>query len=71
MCNIIDVMGGIIFVIKIFCYECIFLVKVVGIEIVVLVILLKLVKEIYCFNYDVFREEVKKGIFLCYEMLIV
>lgn len=71
MRNTTDVTGGIIFVTKIPCHECTPLVKVAGIETVVLATPLKPVKEIYRLNYDVFREEVKKGTFLCYEMLTV
>lgn len=69
MRNKTDVNGGIIFVTKIPCHECTPLVKVAGIETVVLATPLKSIKEIYRLNYEVFQEEVKKGTFLCYEMV--
>lgn len=65
--NATDVTGSVIFVTKIPCHECTPLVKVAGIETVVLPTSLKPVQEKYRLNYDVFREEVKKGSFLCYE----
>ena len=71
MRNTTDVTGGILFVTKIPCHECTPLVKVAGVETVVLATLLKPIKEKYRLNYDVFQEEVKKGTFLCYEMVIV
>ena len=71
MRNTTDVTGGILFVTKIPCHECTPLVKVAGIETVVLATPLKPIKEKYRLNYDVFQEEVKKGTFLCYEMVIV
>ena len=71
MRNTTDVTGGIIFVTKIPCHECTPLVKVAGIETVVLATPLKAIKETYRLNYDVFQEEVRKGTFLCYEMVTV
>jgi len=71
MRNTTDVTGGIIFVTKIPCHECTPLVKVAGIETVVLATPLKAIKESYRLNYDIFQEEVKKGTFLCYEMVTV
>ncbi|KAJ7375256.1 Cytidine and dCMP deaminase domain-containing protein 1 [Desmophyllum pertusum] len=65
--NTTDITGGIIFVTKIPCHECTPLVKIAGIETVVLATSLKPIKEKYRLNYDVFQEEVKKGSFLCYE----
>lgn len=69
--NTTDVTGGIIFVTKTPCHECTPLVKVAGIETVVLATPLKPIKEKYRLNYDVFQEEVKKGSFLCYEMVTI
>lgn len=71
MRNTTDVTGGIIFVTKIPCHECTPLVKVAGIETVVLATPLKAIRESYRLNYDIFQEEVKKGTFLCYEMVTV
>lgn len=71
MRNTTDVTGGVIFVTKIPCHECTPLLKVAGIETVVLAMPLKAIKESYRLNYDIFQEEVKKGSFLCYEMVTV
>ena len=71
MRNTTDVTDGIIFVTKIPCHECTPLVKVAGINTVVLATPLKPIKEKYRLNYDVFQEEVKKGSFLCYEMVTI
>ena len=68
-CNATDVSGGIIFVTKTPCHECTPLVKVSGIGTVVLATPLQPIKEKYRLNYEVFREEVAKGTFLCYEMI--
>ena len=66
--NLTDVRGGVIFVTKTPCHECTPLVKVSGIGTVVLATSLEPIKEKYRLNYEVFREEVQKGSFLCYEM---
>ena len=66
-----DVTRGIIFVTKTPCHECSPLLKVAGIETVVLATSLEPIKEKYRLNYEVFHDEVKKGSFLCYEMVTV
>ena len=68
MRNLADVSGGVIFVTKMPCHECTPLVKVSGIGTVVLSTSLEPIKDKYCLNYEVFREEVQKGSLLCYEM---
>lgn len=71
MRNLTDITGGVIFVTKTPCHECTPLVKVSGIETVVLSTSLEPIKEKYRLNYEVFRKEVEKGSFLCYEMSTV
>lgn len=66
-CNATVVTGSVIFVTKIPCHECTPLVKVAGIETVVLSTPLQSVQEKYRLNYDIFREEVERGTFLCFE----
>jgi len=69
MRNTTDVTGGIIFVTKTPCHECTPLVKLSGIGTVVLANKLEPIKERYRLNYEVFREEVEKRSFLCFEMI--
>ena len=51
------------------CHECTPLVKVAGIGTVVLATSLEPVTEKYKLNYEVFRQEVRKGSFICYELI--
>lgn len=69
MRNTADVAGGIAYVTKTPCHECTPLLKVSGIATIVLATSLEPIKEKYRLNYEIFREEVEKGSFLCYEMV--
>lgn len=68
-CNVADISGSTLFVTKMPCHECTPLVKVAGIGTVVLATSLEPVTEKYKLNYEVFQQEVRKGSFICYELI--
>ena len=67
MRNATDVTGGVAFVTKTPCHECVPLLKAAGIATVVLATSLEPIREKYRLDYGMFPKQLEKGVFVCYE----